>query len=153
MDPDEPSPDPQTVLSPESNPDEMSCAMYIRLASWSDQHEVIGGAQTTDAIASAYERTNLDIESHAISVQLPNQALPDINKTIKTRVSNAMSDPNIEFEGVMIDNGAAKSPSGLPAYIRYCVNNTGASSGHPCLPPYGPRYCESTRKSINTNAH
>ena len=25
------------------------------------------------------------------------------------------------FEGVMIDNGAAKSPSGINAFIRYCA--------------------------------
>ncbi len=34
MEPDEPSCDSQTVPSPESNPDELSYAMYNRLASW-----------------------------------------------------------------------------------------------------------------------
>lgn len=36
------------------------------------------------------------------------------------RFDQRSSEPS-EFEGVMLDNGAAGTPSGLPAYLNYCT--------------------------------
>ena len=33
-----------------------------------------------------------------------------------------MTEQNLKFEGVMIDNGTAKSPASIHAFIRYCAH-------------------------------
>ena len=41
---------------------------------------------------------------------------------IDQHASALMKDGNSQFEGIMIDNGAAKSPAGIQAFIRYCAH-------------------------------
>ncbi len=88
--------------------------MFSRLASWSDQHEAIAGAQNSEVLVLAYERPKLNIDLDSVSVQLTSQSQPDLNATLKSRVLRGMSAAHNTFEGVMIDNGAARYPSGLP---------------------------------------
>ena len=46
---------------------------------------------------------------------------PDPTELLKSKVMKMISEGNNDFEGVMIDNAASKSPSGLSAYLRYCA--------------------------------
>ena len=45
-----------------------------------------------------------------------------LSETIDLQVFKLMTEQNFKFEGVMIDNGAAKSPTGIHAFIRYCAH-------------------------------
>eukprot|EP00171_Calliarthron_tuberculosum_P022358 IDg22358t1 len=70
----------QTHLSKSS---EFDSVMYAQLATWADQHELLGESQTTEI------------------------------KKLEADVMVGMRNGTNNFEGVMLDNGAAKSPSGL----------------------------------------
>ena len=44
-----------------------------------------------------------------------------LNLILQTKVKELVYNGNLKLEGVMLDNAAARSPSGLPAYLRYCA--------------------------------
>eukprot|EP00171_Calliarthron_tuberculosum_P008929 IDg8929t1 len=44
--------------------------------------------------------------------------------TLRSQAMIGMRNGDNNFEGVMLDNGAAKSPSGLSAYVRYCIHTS-----------------------------
>lgn len=53
------------------------------------------------------------------------------SKSLRANVLKMIPEKNCDFEGVMIGNGAAKSPSRLPAYPRYCVFTNSTPIMHP----------------------
>ncbi len=55
--------------------------------------------------------------------------LQKLNQTLQKLVDKLLLNGKLKFEGVMLDNGAAKSPAGLPAYLRYCTYS-GVSPRH-----------------------
>ena len=77
--------------------------MYSRLASWSEEHLFDRKPVQIFNIRSNHSRI-----STSKSLDLSKLNVDDILKT--------------PFDGIMIDNGASKTPSGLPSYLRYCAH-------------------------------
>ena len=90
------------------------------LATWSDQHSITGKIQDDElrtSVASNPNGNGIEVLSTFFSTESQKNLEVSIQKAVIDRITNGKTD----FERVMIDNGASKSPSGLPAYIRYCA--------------------------------
>ena len=83
--------------------DKPSQIMYSRLASWSEEHLF-----DRKPVQIFNIRSNHSMISTSQFLDLSKIDVDDILKT--------------PFSGVMIDNGASKTPSGLPSYLRYCAH-------------------------------
>ncbi len=56
------------------------------------------------------------------SVNLSRLLLEKLVTFIDSEVSKMMKKGEFQFERIMIDNGAAKSPAGISAFMRYCAH-------------------------------
>ena len=104
-------------------PNETSRAMYNRLVTIADQHEIIKANVHNTTWTSLL--TSMNPNSHVFLTKPFDFARMSPNELagcIDNHASALTKDGNSQFEGVMIDNGASKSPAGIPAFIRYCAH-------------------------------
>ena len=108
--------------------------MYVRLSYIADQHDFIKEKALTGPIVlpSEYgEQKNLTASFPALLSNIDLNNLDHLTEFIDREVSRIMMNGTCEFKGIMIDNGAAKSPAGLVQFINYC-----AHTGHvPSISP------------------
>ncbi len=102
--------------------DEISRKMLTRLVSCGNHLEILRETQANDVMALAYDRQQTESDSQPNSVLITSQSVPDMNASLQARVMEGMKRNDQMFENIMIDNGADKSPSGLPAYNRHCIH-------------------------------
>ncbi len=67
------------------------------------------------------------------TVLIMSQSLNGIRAALNAEVLHGMKHGDQEFGGVMIDNGVARSPSGLPAYIRCSILHTALCQRSSCI--------------------
>ena len=95
--------------------------MYSRLKKLAEKHEFIGCK-----IYNEFPSEVTPVDHHSVftsrnlvySPMTPKQS----SETIERQVSKLLTQKNFKFEGVMINNGAANSPAGIHAFIRYCAH-------------------------------
>ena len=108
-------------LNAPTDSSQISNVLYSRLCTLADIHEMFpSNWLSTACLASPYDSPPLVLTTS--SQQLSDLSLPDRIKFITDQVAILMKTHKTTFEGVMIDNGAALSPAGLPAYLRYCAH-------------------------------
>ena len=97
--------------------------MYVKLKNASEEHEFIKEkSNVSPPIKRNTAKEKLTPVLLCASKDMTAFTLSELNLYLKQCTIQAMKHDKVEFEGVMIDNGAAKSPSGLPAFIRYCAH-------------------------------
>ena len=100
-------------------------AMYVRLSYIADQHDFIKEKAFTGPIVlpSKYgEQQNLTPAFPALLSNIDLNNLDHFKEFIDREVSRIMMNGVCNFKGIMIDNGAAKSPAGLAQFISYCAH-------------------------------
>lgn len=99
-------------------------AMYYRLFLFADQHEVIKDniAKNSTNKGERVAPKPKVFTFFSNSKNSPSLPISNLIYMIKQKVAQVMNDGTSIFEGVVIDTGAAKSPSGLNAFVSYCAD-------------------------------
>ncbi len=150
------SSEPDITCSPEDNTeplqdhtDDISRTVYTRLVALLDKHEILREIQTNDVMTLAYDLQRTESDSQPTSVPITSQSLPHMNASIQARVTEGMKRNDQKCKGVMIDNGTVKPPSGLPAYIRYCIHTGTMPELRPSNRDF-PGICHCIMRSLGT---
>ena len=102
--------------------------MYVKLKAMSDQHEFLGGRALTSSSSFDIDASTLlnapkeSMSSMKDTKELRQFAFKALNKHLKNLVTSLARNELVSFEGVVIDNGAARFPSGISALLRYCAS-------------------------------
>ena len=105
-------------------PEEMSSsdvaeAEYTRIAMLADQHEIMN---TSRMYQPALSTTTVQFAFETQSTDMSSMNLSSIKQFIDKGVKDLIHSGSTKFEGIMIDNGTAKSPSRIIAFMRYCAH-------------------------------
>ena len=101
-----------------SSPD-VAEAAYTRLAVLADQHEILKTCPTYQLDLPPPTFKSVLVTK---STNMSSMNLSEIKKYINERVKDLIHSGSTNFEGIMIDNGDAKSPFGINVFIRYCAH-------------------------------
>ena len=97
--------------------------MYNRLVTIADQHEIIKANVHNSTWTTIL--TSMNPNSHVFLTKpfyFARMSPNELAGCIDQHASALMKDGNEQFEGVKIDNGAAKSPARIQAFIGYCAH-------------------------------
>jgi len=107
----------------EKSDDHLDQIMFARLATNSDISHIFHAEKAAELMTNPYQTFLKPNTTDAYETFVcKNASSVNITERLKSEVIKIMKEGSNEFEGIMIDNGAAKSPSGLKAYIRYCAH-------------------------------
>lgn len=108
-------------ISPNQTPDKspFDTVLYNKLSTYSDISHMIHYEKSKSLIES--KDLPFLSEQSASKIFVTSTTAKDFAAVLQQKVLTLMSKGKPEFEGIMIDNGASISPSGLSAYVRYCA--------------------------------